>query len=271
MVFPCAATSIGKVGVGSSHALVRGTNAASTRLWRHLPMDPHVQTAPDGIYRTPGRVSPPPRLPPPSWPTLLRPLRNTAMLAALVGVSVAFFQAIAPALLGTSDRVRLIPSIGMLEDALMLALPLTLVVLVVLVVRRVRPSWGGLRMRARLLYVTALLLAQSGVVVAAEAGIFSSRGGLRLFGPSHLASTWLPDGRTAHVYTRAGLACGYEVFVSSPLSLTATSRLELSRATCMEPRPTVHANPDGTIELRDSAGHPLEAQPSPTFSFFHGC
>jgi hypothetical protein len=235
-------------------------------------MEPDVSPTPNGVYRTPGRASPAERIAPPPWRTLLRPLGRTVAAVVLAGLAVVAFNAIAPSLFGVSGVVRFIPSVEWGQSALALAMPLSLVALVVSIARRVRPSWGGLRLRGKLLYVTSVLVVQAAVVVGAEAAVFFSRGGLHLFGPSHLSSTWLPDGRTAHVYTPGGLRCGYEVFVSGPLSLTATRAFEVSRATCLEPTPRVRANPDGTLDLVDNGDRPLEPQASPGFSFGHfGC
>jgi hypothetical protein len=128
-----------------------------------------------------------------------------------------------------------------------------------------------MRRRGKVLYVSSLIAAQLAVIVAAEAVIFTSRGGLHLFEPTHLSSRWLPDGRTAHLYTRGGLRCGYEVFVSAPLSFTATRAFGVSRATCREPTPRIHVNPDGSLDLVDAADKPLEDEPSHGFSFGGGC
>jgi hypothetical protein len=234
-------------------------------------------TAPDdlpaanGVYRTPGRAAPPERIARPKLRTLLGPVVRAVAAVALVVTSVAVFDAIGPAVFRTSGAVRFIPSVDWTQDGLALALPLSLIGLLVLIARRVRPSWGGLRFRGKVLYVVTALLVQAAVVVAGEAAMFYSRGGLHLFGPSHLTSRWLPDGRTAHVYTRGGLQCGYDVFVSGPLALTATHAFELSRSTCLEPVPRVRANPDGSLDLVDASDKPLESQASPSFSFGGGC
>lgn len=234
-------------------------------------MDSRVLPRPNGVYRTPGRVVAAARIAPPSLRTLLGPLGRSVAACALVVLAIALFSAIAPSLFGTSGTVRFIPSVDWVQDALALALPASLLVLLFLIARRVRPSWGGLRLRGKILYVAIALLVQGAVVVAGEVAIFASRGGLHLFEPSHLTSRWLPDGRTAHVYTRGGLQCGYDVFVSAPLSLTATRSFEISRSTCAEPRPRVRSNPDGSLDLVDAADRPLESQPSPSFSFgLHG-
>lgn len=233
-------------------------------------MDPHDLATPNGVYRTPGRAAPPERIARPSLRTLLRPLGRAAAAVGLAVTATVAFNAIAPSLFGTSGTVRLIPSVDGFENALQVALPLSLVLLVALIVRRVLPSWGGLRLRGKVLYVVGALLAQAAVVVAGEAAVFCSRGGFHLFEPSHLTSRWLPDGRTAHVYTRGGLQCGYDVFVSGPLSLTATRAFEISRGTCLEPTPRVRANPDGTVDLVDASSRALEPQSSPGFSLFGG-
>jgi hypothetical protein len=230
-------------------------------------MDPDVLPTPNGVYRTPGRAVPGERIPPPSIRTLLGPLGRAAAIVVAVVVAVAAFDALAPALLGASADVRLIPSVDHLEDGLALALPLSLVGLLFLIARRVRPSWGGLRRRGKIAYVATALVLQAAVVLGGEAAIFFSRGGLHLFGPSHLTSRWLPDGRTAHVYTRGGLQCGYDVFVSAPLSLTAKRAFQVSRATCLEPTPHIRDNPDGTLDLLGADEQPLEPQASPSFSF----
>ena len=224
------------------------------------------------VYRTPGRSTETPRIPRPSWRTLLGPLGHTAAYVTLAVVAVVLFNAVAPAVFGTSSDVRLIPSVDSLEDALFFTLPLSLVALIVLVVRRVRPSWGGMGLQSKIPYVVGLLVAQSIVVLAGAAAIWTSRGGLHLFEPTHLTSRWLPDGRTAHVYTVGGLRCGYDVFVSGPLALTASKTSAISRSTCLEPTPHVQLNPDGSVVLVDAANKPLESQPSPSFSlFFGGC
>ena len=233
--------------------------------------DPDGLLTPNGVYRTPGRSAPPERIARPKLRTLLGPLGRTVAAVALVVTSVAVFDAIGPPLFGTSGTKRFIPSVDWTQSALALALPLSLVGLLVLIARRVRPSWGGLRLRGKVLYVVSALLVQAAVVFAGEAAIFFSRGGLDLFGPSHLTSRWLPDGRTAHVYTRGGLRCGYDVFVSGPLALTATRAFEISRSTCLEPVPRVRANPDGSLDLVDANDEPLEQQASPSFSFGGGC
>jgi len=233
-------------------------------------MDPDVLPTPNGVYRTPGRGAAPERIARPSPCTLLGPLGIAAAAVAVAVVSVVVFNAIAPPLFGTSGTVRFIPSVDGTEDALALAMPASLALLLFLVARRVRPSWGGLRLGGKVLYVASLLVVQSVVVLTGEASVFFSRGGLDLFGPSHLTSRWLPDGRTAHVYTRGGLQCGYDVFVSGPLSLTAARSFEISRASCLEPVPRVRSNPDGTLELVGADDRPLESQPSPSFSFGRG-
>lgn len=230
-------------------------------------MDPDVLPTPTGVYRTPGRAALGERIPPPSLRTLLAPLGRVVTFVALVVLGVAAFDALAPSLLGTSADVRFIPSVDHVEDALALVLPLSLVALLVLIARRVRPSWRGLGARGKIAYVASAIVFQVAVVGAGEAAIFFSRGGLHLFAPSHLTSRWLPDGRTAHVYSRGGLQCGYDVFVSAPLSLTATRAFQVSRASCVEPVPHVRDNPDGTLDLLGPDEKPLEPQASPSFTF----
>ena len=212
------------------------------------------------VYRTPGRSADPERIARPSLPTLLGPLGRTLGAVAVAVAAIALFNALAPEVFGTSDAVRLIPSVDYSQDAVALAMPLSLVVLLFLIARRVRPSWGGLRPRGKILYVAAALLLQAAAVLAGEAAVFFSRGGLHLFEPSHLTSRWLPDGRTAHVYTRGGLQCGYDVLVSGPLSLTATRSFEISRSTCLEPTPRVRAHPDGTLNLVDRDDRPASSR-----------
>ena len=225
------------------------------------------------MYRTPGRSSPPEHVPPPSRRALFAPLARTALAVVVIAGTVVASNALAPSLLHTSGDVRLVPSLVAIQDVLALTLPASVLALLALVVHRVRPSWGGLRLRGKIAYVVLVLAAQSALVVLGEAAIFVSRGGLQLFGPTHLASRWLPDGRTAHVYSRGGLRCGYEVFVSEPLALTATHSFEISRSTCLEPTPSVRAHPDGTLDLVGPDDKPLESQASPSFSFGmpHGC
>lgn len=227
----------------------------------------------NGVYRTPGRAVDEERIPPPSLRTLLAPLARAASYVAIAAGIVSVFACLAPPIFGTSTSgdLRFIPAVDTIENIVALLLPASLVLLVALIARRVRPSWRGLRSRTRVLYVTALLALQSAIVVAGEAAIFFSRGGLHLFEPTHLSSRWLPDGRTAHLYTRPGFSCGYDVFVSAPLSFTAQHAFQISRASCLEPQPHIRSNPDGTLDLVDDGDQPLESQPSPSFSFGGGC
>jgi hypothetical protein len=188
----------------------------------------------------------------------------------LVVVAIALFNLLAPPIFETSPDVRFVPAVDLLEDALSIALLASPIFVAYLIARRVRPSWGGLRLWTKILYVGALVVVQSGVVIAGEMAIFSSRGGLRLFDPVYSSSAFSLDGRTAHVYTTGGLRCGYDVFVSGPFSLTGRRVLAVSRSTCVEPRPRLQWHPDGSVRLVDAANKPLESQPSPVFSLFGG-
>lgn len=226
-------------------------------------------TTPNGVYRTPGRVLADAPLPLPSARTLLAPLAGAAGTVALVVAPVIVFHLVASAFPLHGD-VGFVPIFDHLQDTVMLLLPASLVVLLVVLVRRVAPSWLGMRLRTKVLYVAALLLVQSAIAIAGEATIFFVRGGLHLFEPTWKSSTFGPDGTSAHVY-REGFGCGYDVYVSQPLAITMKRELHVGRRSCDEPLPTVRWNANGTIDLVDRDGKALESQAAPAWSWGGGC
>lgn len=227
---------------------------------------------PNGIYRTPGRVPDAARIARPSWRTLLCPIaRSSAWVFLTIAPLVLFNAWIVPTfLLGEHDG-PFIPTFDFIQDGLALLALASPLVLTAFIVRRVRPSWRGLRLRTKILYVTALIMAQSAIVVAAEYALFESRGGLHLFAPILKATISASDGRTAFIYDR-GLGCGYTVYVAQPYSLIMRPATSVSRSSCQEPLPSVQWKTDGSVGLVDSTGATLESQPSSWgFSWGGGC
>jgi hypothetical protein len=162
-----------------------------------------------------------------------------------------------------------VPFFDHAQDGIMILLPASLMLLVVALVRRVAPSWQGLRLRTKVLYVTGLFVVQAFVTFAGEATVFFVRGGLHLFEPTWKSSTYGPKGDSAHVY-REGFGCGYDVYVSEPFALTMKRQLHVGRKSCDEPLPSVRWNPSGSIDLVDRDGKPLESESSGSFLFFGG-
>ena len=233
-------------------------------------MTPGSVITPNGVYRTPGRVIPAAPIPLPSARTLLGPLTRAAGSVLLfVAPIVLLHLVIAPAFPLQGDSA-FVPIFEQLENAAMLLLPASLLVLVFLVTRRVAPSWRGMRLRTKMMYVLGLLVVQSVVAMAGEVTIFFARGGLHLFEPKWESSTFGPNGKSAHVY-REGFGCGYDVYVSEPLAITMKKQLHVGRKSCDEPLPKVRWNPNGTVDLVDRDGVPLESQATPIFSWGGGC
>ena len=224
---------------------------------------------PHGVYRTPGRVIPAAPIPLPSARTLLAPLaRAAASVLLLVAPVVLLHLVVAPAFPLHGDT-GFVPIFDQLENVVMLLLPASLLLVVFLVARRVAPSWRGMRLRTKVLYVGAVLLLQAVVAIAGEATIFFARGGLHLFEPTWKSSTFGPEGQSAHVY-REGFGCGYDVYVSEPFAITMKRKLHVGRKSCEEPLPSVRWNDSGSIDLVDRAGKPLESETSGSFFLWGG-
>lgn len=235
-------------------------------------MDPGSLATPNGVYRTPGRVPDAARVAPPSWRTLLAPLGRASAYVFFTVAPVVLFNAwIVPTffLTATTGEQHFVPTFDFVQNGLALLMLASLVLLVVLVARRVRPSWRGLRLHGKIAYVTALVFAQSAVVVAAEYALFQSRGGLHLFEPRLEKTFSAPDGRTGFLY-RQGLGCSYDVHVAEPYSLTMTKALHVSRNSCQEPLPTIQWKADRSVGLVDSKGSPLESQSDLGWGFSWG-
>ncbi len=203
---------------------------------------------PSDVYRVPGRTPHRARPAPPPWRMLVAPLGRAAACAAVAWAVLIVVGALAPPLFGTSDDVRFIPAVDVVGNCLTMAPVASLLVLAFALVRRVRPSWGGMGTWSKIGYVTALLVVHCTIIAATEVLVVASQGGLHLFGPSHVFSVRSANGRFVHVYTR-GLACGYEVFVSEPLALTQRRLMTIPRSSCSEPPPRVRATADGTFDL----------------------
>jgi len=234
-------------------------------------MTPGSVTTPNGVYRTPGRVIPAAPIPLPSARTLLGPLLRAAAVVLLLVAPVALFHLVGAPLFPLRGDTGFVPAFEHLENAVMLLLPASLLLLVFLVVRRVAPSWRGMRLHTKVLYVGAVLLLQSLVAIGGEATVFFARGGLHLFEPTWKSSTFGPSGKSAHVY-REGFGCGYDVYVSEPLAITMKHQLHVGRKSCDEPLPRVRWNASGAVDLVDRDGKPLESQASsPLLLWGGGC
>jgi hypothetical protein len=224
----------------------------------------------EAVYRTPGRVTDvaPVRLPP--WRALAAPLGRAVALVALLVAPILLFNAVSAPLLDSPREVRFVPMVDHVEDALALAIVGSLLVLVALIAQRVAPSWRGVRLRSKVVYVGALLVAQTTVVLAAETAVFFSRGGLHLFEGTLKSSAVAPDGRTAHVYG-GGASCAYEVFVAEPNALLMKRSLFVARKSCDEAIPRVRWNADRTVDLVDAAGTKLESESRGSLFGIGGC
>ena len=226
----------------------------------------------NGVYRTPGRAGDPERIPLPSWRTLLAPLGRASAYVLLTVAPLLLFNAwIVPTFFVTAKtgEQHFVPTFDFVQNGLALLMVASVVLLVVLIARRVRPSWRGLGLRSKVAYVLALVLAQSAVVVAAEYALFESRGGLHLFEPRLLQTFAAPDGRTGFLY-REGLGCGYHLYVADAYALTMTKALHVSRHSCDEPLPAIQWKADGSVGLVDPKGVPLESQPDTGFNIRWG-
>ena len=221
------------------------------------------------VYRTAGRTTDAAPLPRPSARTLLSPLGKGALCLVAALLPPIAFNAVAPLLVPSGTT--LVPIFEFMEDTVMVAMLASPVVMLVVLWRRVRPAWRGLWLSTKIAYVVAILAAQITLVGGAEVVLFQSRGGLKLFEPVLKSTTLGPGGRTAFVYTSGGLTCGWDVKVAAPFSPVMRQALSVTRAECSEPVPTVRFRSDGTVDLVDAAGQHLDAQPSPSFSFWHGC
>lgn len=219
----------------------------------------------NGIYRTPARTKPE-KVPPPSRRLLLWPLARTNAIFGALFVFCTMWTVARPLLLGPDDRfVPLIERLAEFGPWIVFASP---VVLMVLVRRRVVPSWQAFSRGARVGYVAGLLVVQLALLFGAAAlTLFLN---FSLFGPRYVTSSFGPGLRSAHVYTVGGLSCGYDVYVSQPLSIFAKHTFRLSRATCRESDPKVRWQSPDVVELTDQNGEVLQSQGSPSGCWF-GC
>ncbi len=211
----------------------------------------------NGVYRTPGREVADAPIASPSRRALLSPLgRAFAFVLLLTAPPIVFNLYLAAPVFRVPADGRFTPQLESIQDLIALLIVLSFGVLVHRIVRRVRPSWGGLRLHTKVVYVAALLVAQSAVVLGAELALFQSRGGLKLFEPTYRTSTRMPDGTTAHLYASG---CDYDVYVAEPFSPKMHRRLSISRSTCNGHAPRVHLKDDRGLELLGRDGKPLES------------
>lgn len=226
----------------------------------------------NGVYRTPGRAADAVRISLPSWRTLLGPLgQASALVIVMVAPVVVFNSWFVPSfVLKAKADVLFVPTFDFVQNGLVVLVLASLLLLLVAIVRQVRPSWAGLRLRGKLGYVATLLVVQSAVVLVAEYALFESRGGLHLFEPRLLETFSAPDGRTAFLY-RAGLGCGYDVHVAEAYSFTMKKALHVARRSCDEPLPAMEWSADGSPRLVDPSGVPLESQPGGFFFRWGHC
>jgi hypothetical protein len=232
-----------------------------------VPVAPAPGVTAPAVYRTPGRTAEL-TLPRPSLRVLLQPLRWTAGLTLVVTALVVGSNGLAWLLL--PNGTRFVPMIELEQDAIMVGLLASPVLLGVLIARRVAPLWTALRWIERVGCVTALLLVQLFFVAASEAAVIASRGGIRLFEPTYQSSFLAPDGRSAHVYAGGLLGCTHEIWVSAPLSPTMTKARTVEGSPCSA-RPHVRWNGDRSVELIDDAGNPIHSHSSGFLFFGRGC
>jgi len=192
------------------------------------------------------------------------------LVAALVTPAVVFDVLVAPQWLAGSPERRFIPELDVVQNAIAALAASSLVLVLVLVAKRVAPSWGGLRIRTRILYVVGVLACQLVVVAGAETALLLARGGIRLFEPTLQRTETAADGRRAYVY-RGGLGCSSVVYVAPRYSLTMTRVLDLEGTGCSGAPPHVRWKDDGGIELVDGAGAPVRSHPFPLFNWGGGC
>ena len=228
-------------------------------------------TTPNGVYRTPGRAVDALPIPLPSWRTLLAPLAAAVAGVTSLVVPVVLFNCLLLPSYRLPGETSLIPLFDHLQNGAMLLVPASLLLLLFVLVRRVAPSWRGLRLRTKALYVAGLLVVQALVASGGLATMFFARGGLHLFEPTWESSTFGPKGESAHIY-REGFGCGYDVYVSEPFAVTMKHQLHVGRKSCDEPLPSVRWNPSGSIDLVDRAGKPLESESTTSlFGWGGGC
>ena len=225
----------------------------------------------NGVYRTPGREAPDAPIASPSRRALFSPLGRALACVLLLAIPPILFNLVlAGPVFGVPKDVRFLPSLEVIQDVIAVLMLGSIAVLVHRIVRRVRPTWIGLRLHTKVLYVAGLLVVQSALVLGAELALFQSRGGLKLFEPTYRTSTTLPDSRTAHLYA-GGFGCNYDVYVAAPFSPTMKHTLHVSRESCGEPTPRMHAKEDGSVELIDRDGKPVENNAKPWFFLGGGC
>lgn len=215
-----------------------------------------------GVYRTPGREAPDTPFPPPSRRALWSPLgRGLASVLFLAMPPILFNVFVAGPVFGVGGSVRFVPWLETIQDVVAVLLVATLAVVVHRIARRVRPSWGALRLPTKVLYVASLLVVQSALVAGGELALLQSRGGFRLFEPGYRSSSSAPDLRSAHVY-EGGFGCDYDVYVAKPFSPIMSRALHISRNQCVLPTPHVKWEKDGSVQLVDRDEKPVEAQSS---------
>jgi hypothetical protein len=125
---------------------------------------------------------------------------------------------------------------------------------------RVRPLWAGMHVYQKLLYVVAVGAVQMGCLAGAEAILFRSRGGLRLFEPHLVVSSSASDHHGAYVYRDGFLTCRYELYVARPGSITMCLERVVPRRACDEPLPVVRWDDNGTPRLFEAGGASFEPQ-----------
>ena len=230
-------------------------------------------TAPpfQGIYRTAARSTADPPPPRPRWRTLLSPLAGALRFLAIVLLPPILFNAIvAPLVLSFYEHGRFVPVLDFVQDGIAIGALGSFLALAVVFWRRVRPSWSGMRLRAKVPYVAALVVAQLLVVAVGEGVLFVTRGGPHLFEPRLTMTSVSPDLRTAYVYEGGLLGCTYELYVAPPMQPVMTNASTVLRSTCNEPKPHVKWDGD-TPRLVDAAGNVLESQTIAPLFRWGGC
>ncbi len=206
-----------------------------------------------GVYRVSARAAPPQPIPMPSWRTLVRPVTRSISTLVVLTLPVVLFNIIVGS--GTSAS-RLVPWVESAESALAAGLPLTFLVLVVSIWRIVRPSWAGLSIFQKIVYVSSTLFAQLIGVVIAETMLFVTHGDFLSATRLLATSTWPGDGRTAYVYESCFLDCTTNLYIAQRHALTMKRIHEVPQRSAADVQNiTIEWRDDGTFVLVTPARH----------------
>jgi hypothetical protein len=193
-------------------------------------------------------------------------VRASMVVVAVFVPLIAFHLWIVPRL--ESGGEKLIPYVGTAEEVVVLgAAALAIGVLVAVLVRRVRPSWRGMPVWLRSIYVAAVFALETAVFLGAAVGLCVSQGGLKLFEPTFVRAAAAPDGRVAYLYEGGLLSCSYDIYVAPRYGLSMALERRIERNVC-DARPRVRWARDGAPELVGRDGLQLQSEPIKGFPLF---